>query len=200
METSDKQLKTALFPGRSTERPYTRAGVGKNITAGENLAVGTLRGASDKTTADRPPCSPDAPRSVPTPRPELAILIHHLLFSPTSLKKNERPAPRVGAGRYVVVMALREKALCLCHGLHVDVTAAFFTAGEHNCAVNESVDGVILAHAYVETGVMHCAALTFDNVACLGELTAKNLNTESFAFRLTAVLRRTYTFLMCHFE
>ncbi|MDE5633506.1 MAG: hypothetical protein K2I51_02430, partial [Muribaculaceae bacterium] len=56
----------------STERPYTPAGVGINLTASEALAVRTLHGASDKTTADRPPCSPDAPRSVPTPWPELA--------------------------------------------------------------------------------------------------------------------------------
>ena len=91
-------------------------------------------------------------------------------------------------------------ALCLGQGLHVDETAPFLAAGEHHCAVNESVDGVILAHAYVEAGMMHCAALTLDDAACLGELTAKNLNTESFAFRHTAGIRRTYTILMCQFE
>ena len=90
--------------------------------------------------------------------------------------------------------------LCLGDGSYIDEATAFFAAGEYHRAVNERVDGVILTHAYVQAGMMHCATLALDDVASFGELTAKNLNTESFAFRLTAVLGRTYTFLMCHFE
>ena len=45
---------TILFPGRSTERPYILAGFGKNLAAANRLTVGTLRGASDKTTTDLP--------------------------------------------------------------------------------------------------------------------------------------------------
>ena len=41
---------------------------------------------------------------------------------------------------------------------------------------------MVLADAYVEAGVMHGAALTFDDVAGFGELAAKNLHAESFAF------------------
>ena len=60
--------------------------------------------------------------------------------------------------------------------------AAFLAAGEHHCAVNERVDGVILAHAYIQAGMMHCTTLTLDDAACFGKLTTENLNTESFAF------------------
>ena len=94
---------------------------------------------------------------------------------------------------------LQERALCFSLGLYVDETTPFFALAEYHCAVNKCVQSVVLAHAYVEARVVHCAALTFDDVACFGVLTAKNLHSESFAFRLTAVLRTTNTFLMCHF-
>lgn len=72
--------------------------------------------------------------------------------------------------------------LCFSFGLHVDETTAFLTLSEHNCTVNKSVDCVVLTHAYVQARVVHCATLTFDDIACFGVLTAKNLHTESFAF------------------
>ena len=53
---------------------------------------------------------------------------------------------------------------------------------ELNDAVNKSIDRVILAHAYIFTGMVNCTALTLDDVACLSMLTAKNLNSESCAF------------------
>lgn len=96
------------------------------------------------------------------------------------------------------VVVLFPKELCL-DGSDVDELASFLTDGKEYIAVDEGVERVILAHAYVEAGMVDCAALTLDDVACLGKLTTKNLNTESFAFRLAAVLRTTYTFLMCHF-
>ncbi len=71
---------------------------------------------------------------------------------------------------------------------------------ELNGAVNKRVERVVATHAYVNARTMHCAALTADDVACLSELPTKNLNAESFAFRLAAVLRTTYTFFMCHNE
>ena len=71
--------------------------------------------------------------------------------------------------------------LCLC-GLHVDELASFLAFGEHYHSVNKSEEGVILAHAYVETGVVHCATLTLEDVAGFAILSAENLHTESFAF------------------
>ena len=66
-------------------------------------------------------------------------------------------------------------------------------------AIHEGVNRVVLAHTYVKTGMVNRATLTLDDIACFGVLTAKNLHSESFAFRLTAVLRTTDTFFMCHF-
>jgi len=43
-------------------------------------------------------------------------------------------------------------------------------------------------------------SLANDDVARLCELTAEQFDTESLAFRLTAVLRTTYTFLVCHVD
>ena len=83
-------------------------------------------------------------------------------------------------------------------GRNVDETATVATLGEEDCAVDQCVDCVVLAHAYVEAGVVDSAALALDDIAGLGELAAEDFNAESFAFRLTAVLRTTDAFLMCH--
>lgn len=77
---------------------------------------------------------------------------------------------------------LRKCYLLRCVGLHVDELAAFLAFGENNNTVDQSEDGVILAHTYVKAGVMNCATLTLDDVACLAVLTTENLYTESFAF------------------
>ena len=58
---------------------------------------------------------------------------------------------------------------------------------------------MILAHADIYTRMVNSTTLTLYNVTCLNTLTTENLNAESFAFRLTTVLRTTYTFFMCHF-
>ncbi len=55
-----------------------------------------------------------------------------------------------------------------------------------------------LAHTDVFTGMMDRTTLTDQNIACFGYLTSEDLNTQSLAFRFTAVLRTTNTFLMCH--
>lgn len=50
--------------------------------------------------------------------------------------------------------------------LHVDELATLFSCGEYHNTVDEREESVILAHAYIQTGMMHCATLTFDNVTC----------------------------------
>ena len=57
---------------------------------------------------------------------------------------------------------------------------------------------MVLAHAYVEAGVVDCTALALDDVAGLAGLTTENLDAEALALRLASVLRTTYTFFMCH--
>ena len=71
---------------------------------------------------------------------------------------------------------------------------------ELNCSVNESIQGVVLAHAYVNTWTVNGTALTADDVTGLCELPTKKFHSESLAVLLTSVLRTTYTFFMCHNE
>ena len=71
---------------------------------------------------------------------------------------------------------------------------------ELHCSVNESIQGVILAHANVSAWTVNSTALTADDVTGLCELPSKKFHSESFAVRLTSVLRTTYTFFMCHNE
>ncbi len=67
-------------------------------------------------------------------------------------------------------------------GVDVDELAAVLACGEGYGAVDECIDGVVFAHAYVETGMVDGAALTFDDVAGFGKLTAEEFHTETFAF------------------
>lgn len=73
-------------------------------------------------------------------------------------------------------------SLCFAQGGYIDKLAAIATFGEENCAVDEGIDSVVFADAYVKAGVMHGAALTFDDVAGFALLTAEDFNAESLAF------------------
>lgn len=59
---------------------------------------------------------------------------------------------------------------------------------ELNSTINESIECVVATHTYVLAGAVNCTALTADDVTSLCELTTKNFNAKSFAFRLAAVL------------
>lgn len=71
--------------------------------------------------------------------------------------------------------------LCFSGG-YVDELASFLAFSEDNNTVDESEQGVVLAHAHVEARVVNRTALTLDNVACLAVLTTENLYAEAFAF------------------
>ena len=101
-------------------------------------------------------------------------------------------------GCFLLIVRVYCRLLSFRYRGDVDEAATVTTGGESNGAINESVEGVVLAHAHVQTGMVNGATLTLDDVACLGELAAKDFNAESLALRLTAVLRTTYTFFMCH--
>ena len=70
---------------------------------------------------------------------------------------------------------------------HVDVgvTSAVL---ELYSTINQGIEGVVLAHAYVLARTVLGTALTADDVTGLGKLTTKNLHAEAFAFALAAVL------------
>ena len=69
---------------------------------------------------------------------------------------------------------------------------------EGNRSVDQSENCVILAQTHVLTRIVQRAALADDDVTGFCELTAVNLDAQSFAFGFTAVLRTTYTFFVCH--
>ncbi len=57
---------------------------------------------------------------------------------------------------------------------------------------------MVLTHSDILSRIVDSAALTDDNVACYAALTAKNLNTQTFAFGFTTVTGTTDTFFMSH--
>lgn len=61
---------------------------------------------------------------------------------------------------------LTEIHLLSCMRLHVDKLAAFFACAEHYHSVYQCEECMVFAHTYIETGVMLCATLTLQNVAC----------------------------------
>lgn len=64
--------------------------------------------------------------------------------------------------------------------------------------VDESKQRMIAAQPYVFAGVVFGAPLTNDNVTCDGRLTTENFDAQSLADAITAVLRTTDAFLVCH--
>ena len=65
--------------------------------------------------------------------------------------------------------------------VNTDVIATGFGL-ENYCAINKSVESVVLAHTHVCTRVVNCATLTLDYVASFCKRATKNFNAESFAF------------------
>ena len=80
------------------------------------------------------------------------------------------------------ICAQSVRACSSLEGLNIDESTAVAALSEHYGAINESVDGVVLTHAHVETGMMNCTTLTLDDVAGFSKLTTENLNAETFAF------------------
>jgi hypothetical protein len=65
-----------------------------------------------------------------------------------------------------------------------------------NGSVDESKQRVVLANANVLTCANCASALSDDDVACQNVLTVRLLNAKALGLTVTAVLGRTYTFLM----
>lgn len=71
--------------------------------------------------------------------------------------------------------------LCL-KGHYIDILAAFLTGREHHDTVDEGIQRVVLAHAYIATRMVSRAALTLDDVTGYAAAAAGDLNAEAFAF------------------
>ena len=68
------------------------------------------------------------------------------------------------------------------------IRSALSLLGESNHTVGKSEERVVFTHTYILAGVVDSTSLANDDVASFSELTTEKLDTESFAFRLTAVL------------
>ena len=94
--------------------------------------------------------------------------------------------------------AFRKQLLAQRGNAYIGLAARLLA--ELDRTVDQREERVVLAHADVLARIVYRTALTNDDVTCLCELTAEQFHAESLAFRLTAVLRTTYTFLVCHFS
>lgn len=66
--------------------------------------------------------------------------------------------------------------------LNIDKFATLLTCCEHYCSVDKGEESVVFTHTYVETGMVNCSTLTFEDVSCLAVGTTEDFHTESFAF------------------
>ena len=112
--------------------------------------------------------------------------------SRTPLRTKKKPRRKPG-------LRLSMQRLLLRNGCNADVRFSGGLLAEVHLAVHQGEEGVVLAHTHVLAGIVHRAPLTYDDIARFGELAAKELHAQPLAFRLTAVLRATYSFLVCHF-
>lgn len=64
---------------------------------------------------------------------------------------------------------------------NVDELASLLTGGEYNHSVDKGEQGVVLAHAHVQSGMMNRTTLALDDVASLAIRTSEDLYSESFA-------------------
>ena len=67
-------------------------------------------------------------------------------------------------------------------GLNVHELTSFLTDREHNDAINECEQGVVFAHTYVQTRVVLCTTLTFDDVTGFALRPTGDFYAKAFAF------------------
>ncbi len=69
---------------------------------------------------------------------------------------------------------------------------------KRNGSVNQCEKRMVFTHTHILARIVYGTPLAYYDIARFGELAAKQFNAESLAFGLTAVLRATYSFLVCH--
>ena len=85
----------------------------------------------------------------------------------------------MGTSLYFYSMVKNQKAaLCLC-GHHTHGAAVEATFLELYGAVYQCIERVVLALCHVQAGIVTCATLAYDDVACDAFLTAPDFNTKS---------------------
>ncbi len=65
---------------------------------------------------------------------------------------------------------------------YIDELATAFTFCKEHCTVYQCKQSVVFTHTNIQTRVVNCATLTFDDVACFSKLTTEDFDAQSFAF------------------
>jgi hypothetical protein len=80
----------------------------------------------------------------------------------------------------------------------MDVLATKLAIAETHATVGECKKRMVFAQADVVARVPARAALTHDDVPAANRFAAELFHAKALCFRITAVTRRTASFLMCH--
>lgn len=73
------------------------------------------------------------------------------------------------------------RLFCILDGENGNVGFVVFPAAEFNDTIYEGKQGVVLAHAYIQAGIVNRATLADNDVTGLCSLSTINLNAEAFA-------------------
>lgn len=79
------------------------------------------------------------------------------------------------------MLNLGYRLFSILDGEYGNVGFVVFPAAEFNDTIYEGKQGVVLAHAYIQAGIVNRATLADNDVACLCGLSTINLNAEAFA-------------------
>jgi hypothetical protein len=97
-----------------------------------------------------------------------------------------------------IVVFMRFLGFYLSEWIYVHVRTIAGAFLKSNSTVNQREERVVPTHPNIHARVMFCASLTYQNVTSDRVLAAIDLNTKPLTFRLSAVFRATYSFLMSH--
>ena len=74
----------------------------------------------------------------------------------------------------------------------------YFFPLEFNCSVGGGEEGEVPSHGDISSGEEFCAALAYDNRACLCELSSEKLNAPVLWVAVSAVSCRALSLFMSH--
>lgn len=82
----------------------------------------------------------------------------------------------------VVGSVSRQLVVGCVYWLHVDELATAFTFSKVYGPINQCKQSVVFTHTNIQTWMVNCTTLTFDDVACFSKLTTEDFDAQSFAF------------------
>ena len=83
-----------------------------------------------------------------------------------------------------------------CDGINANLLSVFAHSFKLNGAVNKSEQSIVFSHSYAVACLELGAALSYKDISRKHVLSVRALNAEHFGITVSAVVRRTGTFLM----